>query len=125
WMLGVCSSELVVAVECYRRLGYRTDGVVAPGVVSVEHAVRLVPEPTVELDGHEVLRAHLESDGRQTPLTTNSFGGLHHQRSDPAAAGFRCDGNGQDAARVALEKVHHRRGNRFPTVLHKRQGSLV
>ena len=53
------------------------------------------------------------------------FGGLHHQRSDPAAAGFRCDGNGQDAAHVALEKEHHRRGHRFPTVFHKRQGSFV
>src|SRR5205809_817261 len=99
--------------------------VLTPGVVSVEHAVRPVPEPTVEFDGHEVLRAHLESDSRQPPLEADGFGGLHHSSPDPVAPGFRGDRHGQDATCVSFEEEHHRRGHLFRAVFHEREGSFV
>src|SRR3989442_9553115 len=67
--------------------------ILAPRVVTVQHTVRAVPEPTIEFDGDEVLRAHLESDGRKASLATDGFGRLHHPSPDPVAPGFRCDGH--------------------------------
>src|SRR3989442_5999239 len=65
--------------------------ILAPRVVTVQHAVRAVAEPAVEFHGDEILRAHLESDRRHAPLAANGLGRLHHSSSDPVAPGFRCD----------------------------------
>src|SRR3989442_13687094 len=42
--------------------------ILAPRVVTVQHAVRAVAEPAIEFHGDEILRAALESDRRQGPL---------------------------------------------------------
>src|SRR5438093_996226 len=76
--------------------------VLAPRVVSVQDTVRAVAESTVEFDGHEVLRAHLESDRRQASFAADGLGGLHHPRPDALPPGFRGDRHRQDSAHMTL-----------------------